>query len=81
MIEYNRTEWVVITRREMTKPCHKRSEGTDCEAVILRAMPEGSQRDSSLPAGTGFALATTSCDCIAELAMTSLKIFCETIKI
>ena len=34
-------------RQEVTKPCPERSEGTDCEAVILRATPEGSQRDSS----------------------------------
>jgi hypothetical protein len=30
-------------RSDATKPCPEQSEGTDCEAVILRAEPEGSQ--------------------------------------
>ena len=32
-----------MARSEATKPCPERREGTDCEAVILRTEPEGSQ--------------------------------------
>jgi len=33
---------IILLRVNSVKPCPEQSEGTECEAVILRATPEGS---------------------------------------